>query len=114
MARSERPPTRTVLERVVCPSCGHFAAYKLDGGGAVTYGPPVGGYRCTIGQCNKRFRLMTWHVTDVDAATRRAYRMLRRSGVSRYDANLIVVGLVIASGHGTVDTTRGGHGWDAP
>lgn len=49
--RSDQPPKdRTVLEKIDCPKCGHFAAYKLDKYGIVTYDEAVG-YRCAIIKC---------------------------------------------------------------
>jgi len=55
MARSDKAPERTVLEKITCPKCGHFAAYKLDETGTITYDKATGGYRCAILSCHIDF-----------------------------------------------------------
>lgn len=54
MAGSEDPPDRTVLASVTCPACNHFAAFKIDAAGDITYGEAVS-YRCAIMACAQPF-----------------------------------------------------------
>jgi hypothetical protein len=47
-------------------------------------------------------------VTGISSPVIHAYRKLRRDGLGRRDANLITIGIAIASGHGAVDVRRVG------
>ncbi len=46
------------------------------------------------------------YVTGVSPRVLAAYRGLRQCGFARQDANLIVVGIVLASGQGVVDVRK--------
>lgn len=45
---------RTVLDQIKCPSCGHYAAYKLDACGVITYDDAVS-YCCALLWCSHKF-----------------------------------------------------------
>ena len=46
------------------------------------------------------------YITGVSPRVLSTYRNLRKYGFSRRDANLIIVGVVLASGRGVVDVKR--------
>lgn len=44
----------TVLDKISCPKCGHFAAFKLDSEHRVTYNEALS-HRCAIRACGHEF-----------------------------------------------------------
>lgn len=51
---SEKSNRGTVLDKIHCPKCGHFAAYKLDSEHRVTYNEALS-HRCAIHACGYEF-----------------------------------------------------------
>lgn len=52
--RSDRPEPIEHLDRVTCPACGHFAAWRLDHDGRVTSDKATA-HRCAIWACRATF-----------------------------------------------------------